>query len=323
MCIACLELSTQPCQHRWYRLHNRCSSDLHLGNCPNKLQLHGWESRKAHCPFCEDWPQKEEEYRLLGQTYGGGRLFPSVRLNDKSVSASTNSSNSTSTSPSPSTRSHAPSLSRHLSETRQNSNQNIISSDRNGRNRRGSGSVDDVVFLKGQGFDEGKDSHRSSTALQDDMFRSSSDDTYSSLTHATGTKNRAMNRRLNSYFKTPVSAQHGDYETARSSSFGNGETPAADDNNAANITNTGGGTPSSIHARDIIGSTTAAQADTSTLHMPTSLSATQIPKSKFLALSASETRSDDTRKETLVKGTQKKKGTSTNLSKKLGFLFLN
>lgn len=54
MCVANLNVSTQPCSHRWYTLIRSCSSSTNLSNCPEKLKLEGWETRLESCPWCDD-----------------------------------------------------------------------------------------------------------------------------------------------------------------------------------------------------------------------------------------------------------------------------
>ncbi|KAI4720884.1 hypothetical protein E4T48_02842 [Aureobasidium sp. EXF-10727] len=54
MCVANLNVSTQPCSHRWYTLVKPCSSTTNLANCPSKLALEGWETRLESCPWCDD-----------------------------------------------------------------------------------------------------------------------------------------------------------------------------------------------------------------------------------------------------------------------------
>lgn len=54
MCVANLNVSTQPCSHRWYTLVKPCTSTTNLSNCPSKLALEGWETRLESCPWCDD-----------------------------------------------------------------------------------------------------------------------------------------------------------------------------------------------------------------------------------------------------------------------------
>jgi len=54
MCVANLNVSTQPCSHRWYTLVKPCTSTTNLSNCSSKLALEGWETRLESCPWCDD-----------------------------------------------------------------------------------------------------------------------------------------------------------------------------------------------------------------------------------------------------------------------------
>jgi hypothetical protein len=73
MCVAGLNVSTQPCRHRWYELIRTCNDEHNLSNCPSKLQLEGWETRKEVCPWCDSSGGEEEfvantTHRLFGST---------------------------------------------------------------------------------------------------------------------------------------------------------------------------------------------------------------------------------------------------------------
>ncbi|KAM0721168.1 hypothetical protein Q7P37_003455 [Cladosporium fusiforme] len=73
MCVAGLNVCTQPCSHRWYELLRACSDERDLSNCPRKLQLEGWETRKEMCPWCDssgdnDEPITTSTHRLFGST---------------------------------------------------------------------------------------------------------------------------------------------------------------------------------------------------------------------------------------------------------------
>lgn len=73
MCVAGLNVSTQPCSHRWYELLRSCSDERDLSNCPSKLQLEGWETRKEVCPWCDSSGGNDEiltssTHRLFGST---------------------------------------------------------------------------------------------------------------------------------------------------------------------------------------------------------------------------------------------------------------
>ena len=54
MCVAGLKVSTQACAHRWYELVRSCDPANSLANCPEKLQLKGWEDRTDVCPWCDN-----------------------------------------------------------------------------------------------------------------------------------------------------------------------------------------------------------------------------------------------------------------------------
>ncbi|KAL2355477.1 hypothetical protein BJ546DRAFT_690164 [Cryomyces antarcticus] len=67
MCVADLNVSTLPCQHRWYHLLRPCAPTKNLANCPSKLRLEGWEIRCAFCPWCSDWGALDTAaFRLFG-----------------------------------------------------------------------------------------------------------------------------------------------------------------------------------------------------------------------------------------------------------------
>lgn len=74
MCVAGLNVSTQPCSHRWYELLRSCSDEYDLSNCPQKLQLQGWETRKEICPWCDSSGDNNDDiittstHRLFGST---------------------------------------------------------------------------------------------------------------------------------------------------------------------------------------------------------------------------------------------------------------
>jgi len=52
MCIANLNVTTQPCSHRWYKLVRPCTDSANLSNCSQKLRLEGWETKNNQCPWC-------------------------------------------------------------------------------------------------------------------------------------------------------------------------------------------------------------------------------------------------------------------------------
>lgn len=68
MCVAGLNLTTQPCLHRWYELIRACDPANNLQNCPEKLRLEGWERRVDECPFCNGGNHHMSTHRLCGST---------------------------------------------------------------------------------------------------------------------------------------------------------------------------------------------------------------------------------------------------------------
>lgn len=84
MCVARLYVSTQSCGHRWYHLVRPCNSANNLQNCPEKLQLEGWESRTSDCPWCDGTTilLSESTHRLLGSTQSGTSTPSSPTLSD-------------------------------------------------------------------------------------------------------------------------------------------------------------------------------------------------------------------------------------------------
>ncbi len=196
MCIAALEASTLPCHHRWYRLHQSCNPalNLHLGNCPHKLQLHGWEARMPDCPFCNESSLQTEEYRLIGGGGGIATLAGSVAGTGAGSEASSIRSRST-----------TPSLSRHLSQTRRHSN------------RRGS-----TASSASSGSGAGS-TWTDGGAVEDDIAAG----TFCSITHATGTKNRAMNMRLDTYVSSAPFGGISAVVDDRSGNFGLGKVDGA------------------------------------------------------------------------------------------------
>ena len=303
MCIARLELSTQPCQHRWYRLHHRCSSDLHLGNCPNKLQLQGWETRTEHCPFCEDWPQSHEEYRLLGQTYDGGRLPSALRTNSNPSSFLSRSSQSSSPY---SSCSRTPSLSRHLLQTGHNVS---IRNTKGSQSRWGKPSESSVST---HGRNDDKNASVNDKLARGEIFRSSSEDTYSHSTCDTGTKNRAMNKRLEIYLNSSVPRRlvidgPVDGDVIKRNNINAAITDESDVNNVNNTRNTmevaGNGMPS--------------------LASSTTTSRDELSNQAMSVLPVFGKSHDDWTTGIKPKQKSKRKGINTSLGKKLGFLFLN
>lgn len=84
MCIAELNVSLQPCRHRWYHLVRSCSPSTNLANCGGKLGISGWEIKCDFCPYCAGWNLSTSEYRLVGNdrapAIGGLSRTPSLSL---------------------------------------------------------------------------------------------------------------------------------------------------------------------------------------------------------------------------------------------------
>ncbi|KAF2086796.1 hypothetical protein K490DRAFT_43540 [Saccharata proteae CBS 121410] len=82
MCVAELNVSLLPCQHRWYHLLRPCGAATNLNNCSSKLKLEGWETKCDFCPYCSAWNLSNSEYRLVGNdrtpSIGGLSRTPSV-----------------------------------------------------------------------------------------------------------------------------------------------------------------------------------------------------------------------------------------------------
>lgn len=68
MCQAELNVSTQDCRHRWYRLVKSCNPEAGttLATCTRKITLQGMEVRCAFCPFCDNWNADPGDIRLIG-----------------------------------------------------------------------------------------------------------------------------------------------------------------------------------------------------------------------------------------------------------------
>lgn len=108
MCVANLNVSTQPCNHRWYTLIRPCSSQTNLANCPEKLKLQGWETRRESCPWCgvddsEAAVLDESTHRLFGGSGSRSRSgslgttvspLPSADWKHRRQSSATNSTTS-------------------------------------------------------------------------------------------------------------------------------------------------------------------------------------------------------------------------------------
>ncbi|KAK4553588.1 hypothetical protein LTR86_009384 [Recurvomyces mirabilis] len=73
MCVAGLNVSTQPCNHRWVELQQQCEPTKNLANCPEKLRIAGWETRNEHCPWCNDneTSTSSSTHRLFGSSQAG------------------------------------------------------------------------------------------------------------------------------------------------------------------------------------------------------------------------------------------------------------
>jgi hypothetical protein len=70
MCVAGLNVSTQPCAHRWYELRKACQPTTNLANCSGKLQLQGWETRNDTCPWCDEGEHTvpDSTHKLFGSS---------------------------------------------------------------------------------------------------------------------------------------------------------------------------------------------------------------------------------------------------------------
>jgi len=78
MCVANLNVTTQPCSHRWYTLVKPCTSTTNLANCSSKLALEGWETRLESCPWCDDSSSDsgildDSTHRLFGGSFSRSR----------------------------------------------------------------------------------------------------------------------------------------------------------------------------------------------------------------------------------------------------------
>ena len=70
MCVAGLNVASQPCACRWYGLIRSCSPGMTLANCSERLRLEGWEMRIDTCPWCNDCTEDvhPSTHRLLSST---------------------------------------------------------------------------------------------------------------------------------------------------------------------------------------------------------------------------------------------------------------
>ena len=89
MCVAGLNVSTQPCNHRWYHLVRSCDATTNLANCPERLRLEGWESRVDICPFCngDERAGDQSTHRLFGRTSFSSSVVPLSSLAPTEIGA--------------------------------------------------------------------------------------------------------------------------------------------------------------------------------------------------------------------------------------------
>lgn len=68
MCVAGINATTLPCQHRWAHLLEPCAPGRNLQTCPSKLKFSGWEQKHATCPWCSSdaTPAHDSTHRLFG-----------------------------------------------------------------------------------------------------------------------------------------------------------------------------------------------------------------------------------------------------------------
>jgi len=108
MCVANLNVTTQPCSHRWYQLVRPCSSTSNLANCPQRLKLEGWETKNQDCPWCSPPSSPVTDVdRSTHKLFGGAPTTTSYRRGSLSSAASsltpsrgrTNSASSTASPP--------------------------------------------------------------------------------------------------------------------------------------------------------------------------------------------------------------------------------
>lgn len=88
MCIANLNVTTQPCSHRWYKLVRPCSDSSNLTNCPQRLRLEGWETKNEECPWCS--PPSSPVSDIDDSThklFGGASPFAGRRTSESSTSS--------------------------------------------------------------------------------------------------------------------------------------------------------------------------------------------------------------------------------------------
>lgn len=85
MCVANLNVSLQPCSHRWYTLVRPCSDSTNLSNCSKKVRLEGWESRVQDCPWCG--PSSISTHDATHKLFGGNEFSEARRRSDSTVAS--------------------------------------------------------------------------------------------------------------------------------------------------------------------------------------------------------------------------------------------
>ncbi|KAF2226260.1 hypothetical protein BDZ85DRAFT_48070 [Elsinoe ampelina] len=88
MCVANLNVTLQPCSHRWYTLVRPCSESTNLSNCSNKVRLEGWETRVQDCPWCGT---DTTDINVATHKLFGGNDFSEARRRSDSTVASMDS----------------------------------------------------------------------------------------------------------------------------------------------------------------------------------------------------------------------------------------
>ena len=69
MCVANINATTQPCDHRWAHLVQPCDPSLNLETCPKKIRFSGWEQKHETCPWCTTdaaTPAQAATHKLFG-----------------------------------------------------------------------------------------------------------------------------------------------------------------------------------------------------------------------------------------------------------------
>ncbi|KAF2153824.1 hypothetical protein K461DRAFT_276869 [Myriangium duriaei CBS 260.36] len=89
MCVATLNVSLEPCHHRWYTLVESCSESTNLSNCHSKVKLKGWETRVDHCPWCGPSSPTNDLDAATHKLFGGSSI--DVRRTSDSTMGSTDS----------------------------------------------------------------------------------------------------------------------------------------------------------------------------------------------------------------------------------------